>query len=306
MALSKTQVYNQRSYTARSSVISIGDKGRKLPNVPLLQNKGTVQRQIIRGPDTEQNTINLTRTILEYKDFGTTYTRLNQTEFPGGNADNALTGPALRINKKGEGDIAVSVYSEPINTVSTRIELPAAPPWTAPSTLGYLAGRIQGTGDGFSISDHILGRDVEHQNEDGEKTTVKENAGAAATLSVGGLPNDTGFAALVKAHEMHHVNDVTQVAIKVLLPWDKAIKRAIEQNTEVHGASVEEATGKLYKHLGGTPSEIGNKFNNESRIKGLAYHRTQIGSTPSIDNTAVYGNPQTGYMVRVYFKHPAG
>ncbi|TND04556.1 MAG: hypothetical protein FD123_3825 [Bacteroidetes bacterium] len=250
----------------------------------------TVQRQVVRGADNEQNTVNLTRTIMNYHDFGTTFVSLNGTEFPAGNADNAVNDPALLMRPMQNGNTAVSIAAEPVNQVSSRIELPTAPLWTTVSTLGYLNGRIFGTGDGFSISEHML----------------EGNEGAAATLEVCGLPNNPGFAGLVRQHELHHVDDIDTIIDEELRPWDTAIHNARLEGLEINRGSAEEAKAAFYAHLGGTPAEIGNRFKNRLRVMGLTYHQTEEGSSPKINNLTTHRTMGGGFYVRVYFKHPMG
>lgn len=236
---------------------------------------------------------------MQYVDFGTTPVILNDQEFPGGNRDSALDGPALLIETKGPGVVELSVAAEAINIVGYRMILPSAPPWTAQVPLGNLSVRIGGVEGGSPMSPDIVG--------DGQQQV---------TLEVKGLPNDQRFAELVELHENVHVKDLRQQIEAILLPWDRAISEFRRQGKKITAASAEEAEEKFYALVGGTPAQVATRFVNTLRDLGGAFHRSERGKSPAIARTeppiienyfgsahpAPGGNP--GYVVRVYFKHP--
>jgi hypothetical protein len=132
------------------------------------------------------------------------------------------------------------------------------------------------------------------------QSRMKDTTGNTC-LVVKGLPNDQAFAQLVEQHEEHHVDDLHRTKSEILDPWDARIRAFKEQDLTITAESREQAKEEFYNQVGGTPAEIGNRLVDDSRDKGVAFHKTHEGGSPTL-----YGARTTadGKKIEVYWRHP--
>lgn len=244
-----------------------------------------VQRLIAWNAGPRARNIDLIDPIVALTPFGITPSRLNLEEFPGGNAATAVVPPELEVQDSMFGKRAKVVGADKINMVGYRMELPAGPPWTRQVDSGLIASAI-----GFHIT----------------KDFSKERApyashGGNTNLEVRGLPNNQRFAELVEQHEDHHVEEVRDTAKKVLAPWDARLDELRTSQETVWGLNADSAKANLYRRAGGTPAEVGQKFENEIRRLGNEFHDTQAGKAPLIDAMDTVADCS---RLRLHLKHP--
>ncbi|MBZ5522843.1 MAG: hypothetical protein LAP21_11450 [Acidobacteriia bacterium] len=242
-----------------------------------------IQRQLSWHEGARTKVTNLTGPILDFTDFGVTPSIVNGTEIPPGDAAAALLGPAILFNRLEHGGVEASIHAEPINVISYRMELPSDPPWVRQATVDHASSALEMLSK-FSIS-HAVAPDRD----------------AVITVEAKGLPSDGGFAALVEQHEDVHVRELAEVVHEILLPWDTRIAQFRVQGRKFVGENEVAAAALLYEALGGTAAQVGARFNNALRDRGLAFHHTGEGSSPEIDSTTFGGG-----ILRVYWKHPMG
>lgn len=247
-----------------------------------------LQRVILRTPTEEQHTINLTRTITQFTEFGLAYIQLNGTELPGGNLAGAVIPPPVQVTAEGENNFTARFLGEPANVIGCRVALPAAPPWETEMTVNNLNIRLAMMQPGLQLSDDFVDNKPDRN----------------LLVYVKGLPGDAEFADLVRQHEMHHVDDLETAIDNSIGPWDQAIHDAIEQQTTVNGASAEEAEAALFAHVGGTAAAIGISFRNELRQLGDAFHNEEEGHSPTINRVEEQKRFLLRDIVRVYYDHP--
>ena len=96
---------------------------------------------------------------------------------------------------------------------------------------------------------------------------------AVITVEAKGLPSDGGFVALVEQHEDVHVRELAEVVHEILLPWDTRIAQFRVQGRKFVGENEVAAAALLYEALGGTAAQVGARFNNALRDRGLAFQR---------------------------------
>lgn len=242
-----------------------------------------VQRQLTWREGPRAKVKNLTGPILNFTDFGITPVMVNQTEIPPGNAAAALLGPAILINPLEQGGVEASIAAEPINFVGYRMELPTDPPWIQQATVAH-ANAALGMISAFSISEHVA-----------------PDRDAVINVEAKGLPSDAGFAALVEQHENVHVQELIELITEILVPWDARISEFRLQQRVFAGEDEDQARALLFEALGGTAAQVGQRFNDGLRERGLAFHQTVEGSSPTVDSTTFMGG-----TLRVYWKHPMG
>lgn len=247
-----------------------------------------VQRQVVRGADVEENTINLTSVVTAFTDYGTTYVQLNGAELPGNGAFvNAVAPPEFNV-AAGDNDYVARVTGEPVNTVSSRVALPTAPAWETGIALSNLSARLN----------MMRGRPITDANFIGNKPDRE------ILLYVKGLPSDATFANLVRQHELHHVADINTAIGQALTPWDLAIRNAIAQNTEYHGDSVETAEAAMWAGLGGTTAQVGVALRGALQALGNGFHAQPLGARPPLNRVEGEKRFLLRDIVRVYFDHP--
>jgi Domain of unknown function (DUF4157) len=241
------------------------------------------QRQLNWHEGARTKVKNLTGPILNFTDFGITPVRVNQTEIPPGNAAAALLGPAILINHREDGRVEASIAAEPINFVGYRMELPTDPPWIRQTTVAHAHAAL-GMISAFGISENV----APDRNE-------------AINVEAKGLPSDAGFAALVEQHEEVHVQELIELIQTILTPWDARIAQFMHQGRVFVGDDENAARALLFEALGGTAAQVGQAFTDGLRVRGLAFHQTVPGSSPSVDSTTFKDG-----TLRVYWKHPMG
>lgn len=247
-----------------------------------------VQRVLLRTPTEEQHTINLTRTISQFTEFGLAYIQLNGVELPGGNFAGAVVPPPVQVEAAGENNFTARFTGEPANIIGCRVALPAPPPWETEMTVNNLNVRLAMIQPGLALSDDFVDN--------------KPNRNLLVYLK--GLPGDAEFAALVRQHEMHHVEDLETAIDNSIGPWDQAIHDAVTAGTTVNGASAQEAEAALFAHVGGTAAAIGTAFRNQLRILGEAFHNEEEGHSPTLNRVEEQKRFLLRDIVRVYYDHP--
>lgn len=250
-----------------------------------------VQRKIAWHEGERAKTVDLTGTVTNFRDFGSTPAVINTEEFPGGDASAAIYAPSFTFKQTPGGRTVVTLASEAVNIVSYRMELPKAAPWATQVGTDQVCSALDG--QHMSIESKSV-RDAYAAKQAGK------DAHAQTWLTVRGLPDDAAFAAGVEAHENHHVEEIKSGMQAILKPWDERLHELYESKAPMEASDQAEACNSIYEFAGGTPQEIGQQLVDDLRSRGEAFHKTKAGSSPTIERLT---SPQAGHL-NVYWKHP--
>lgn len=244
---------------------------------PATRNSSAIQRQLQWVEGGRARVKNLANCFLHFLDFGVTPILLNDQEFPGGgNLSLALHGPAFLIDPK-EGHVELSIAAEIINRVGYRMELPSAGPWTAQDNIKR-------------VSDILV--DARHS----AIGSAFVGAGTATvTVEARGMPDNATFADRVERHENWHVNDIKEKVKAILVPWDNAMTKFMQEGRTIVAETAQKAEEKFYAMVGGTPVQVATRFVNTLRVSGNAFHGTSLGRSPWIDSYTATANYVTVY-----------
>jgi hypothetical protein len=259
----------------------------RLADVPL-------QRLVAVGGGSETKSKDLVDTIMLFTDFGETPLLVNAERFPGGNKAAAIIPPLLSV-KTGTGffggSVDVTAVGEPVNFVDHRVDLPIDPPWSRNVGKDAAVVRVNAA-SANAFADRL--------------EPLEKSEAATVDLVVTGLPNDGGFAALVKQHEEVHAAEIASLVQTNLTPWDTAIARLVNEKTRIREGSQPEATAELYRRAGGTPAQIGTRLIDDAGRRGRAFHHTAGGGSPTIDDVTVAGADTELPTLTVTYRHAMG
>ena len=246
-----------------------------------------IQRRVVWTDGDRTNNVDLVNTVTAFRDFGVTPNLINGQEFPGGgDAKTVITPPVFTFTPNGDGKTLLNVLSEPVNYVGYRMELPAAPPWQKTVANDLAASAIETV----AWPRHFAK----------ELAPYKANSGDTTLLKVRGMPSDAKFAELVETHEDHHVEETHEAIEAILEPWDNNL-REVHDLLPIVAETPQKAQEGYYKMVGGTPEEIGEKFVDDLKVRGEAFHETHEGGPPSI---AKVRTKKDRSELSVYWKHP--
>ena len=248
----------------------------------------TIQRVVIRGGGTRVRDIDLVNTVTGFVPFGVTTGEVNNVAFPGGNAAQAVVAPKLLATQADNGRTEVRVAAEPVNVVDYRMELPAGPPWQRDVAKGQLVPWV----------DMVAGKAYQAQYD-----TLRASPTDQTAFRVAGAPSDDGFAALVETHEDQHVADLWRTTGQILEPWDANLRLLRNTDSPIEAIDEGTATAELYRTVGGTPAEIGQRILSDIRDKGNAFHETARGGKPTVSSVTATANPNT---MTLTWRHPMG
>ena len=273
--------------------------GLQLPAVNSLPN-ATVQRTVLFDDTRLDLMRDTSRVITNFETYADTYARLNDVELPGAHLGPAVNGPVIAINQE-EERVRLTVIEEAQNEVSSRVELPAPPPWIQAGVDSNRLSVCLATMEGENLP---IGHEQPKGMQPGESTALLPDPAEPVTLRAFGFPNDAAFAKGVEDHELHHVDDVYRTFRNRLQPWDENIHRFKMNTDSVVAANAEQARTIFYHRMGGTPGIIGDEIENSLREQGLAFHELPEGGKPRYEDISTVrmgmGMPMT---VTVTLRH---
>ncbi|MEA2717190.1 MAG: hypothetical protein QOI99_1507, partial [Actinomycetota bacterium] len=142
---------------------------------------------------------------------------LNGTEVHGGNADalaqQAIVAPGWRRQPEGAGFVA-KVTSDPVNTVSYNMYLPAPPPWRVQSTVATVLPLLKM-----------------------EEKEPCDGVNGAVDFEFLGRPNAPTFLRNLERHESQHAKDHEQAFKQILKPWADKIWWRYKLGSKAQGAT---------------------------------------------------------------------
>ncbi|MGH2530766.1 MAG: hypothetical protein ACRDJW_00540 [Thermomicrobiales bacterium] len=245
-----------------------------------------IQRKIEWMGGAKTHDMDLTEPLTLFTDFGVTPARINVEEFPGGNAANAIFPPDIQVEKTFLGLSRAAVFKVPVNFVGYRMRLPKPPPSRQTVDTEMVLSALNGHAP--ASAEPALKR---------YGTTVQ----GPTRLEAHGLPSDAEFANLVEEHEDHHVDEIKEGVRAILRPWDSKLEAFKSDNTSFTRTSPESAKQALLKAAGGTPTEIGQRLVDDLKARGIAFHDTHEGSSPTIDRVDA---DEASARITIYWKHP--
>lgn len=235
-------------------------------------------------------TYNMVDPLTTATDFGTTYLRLNGTEYPTASLAAAVNSPVLQVRPQQDGTAHVSVAREPSNVMSYRMALPSAPPWYK-TVSKVLAGSA------------LLGYPAAEESETSQSLVDRYRRGNGDTrVRATGAPSDEQFKTLVRVHENVHLGHVREIYEYFLAPWDHQIRSYLLGEPPFVAKSAGTAEQDFYQQIGWSPQELAVLIANHFDKSGDAFHGTPQGGKPDIDKIF-----ETGLFTKTLefrWKHP--
>ncbi|HVF13872.1 MAG TPA: hypothetical protein VM942_04685 [Acidimicrobiales bacterium] len=248
-----------------------------------------VQRLVTMAPGQVNETLNQVDPLMPGTDFGTTFIRVNGVEHPPASLAGAVARPGLSVVARPGGQADVSVSAEPVNSVSFRMDVPSPPPWTKTVSKDEASTRLKYE---FGEAERqrfmgVLGKYMDHEG------TTK--------IRATGAPNDSQFKALVRAHELVHVDHIQEAYDNILAPWDARVRGYKAPATPFLASSAGTAAQEFDQSV--VPAaEVGDLLQQHFKQRGLAFHDSTEGAKPVVDDVSETGI--LGKTLNFRWRHP--
>jgi hypothetical protein len=248
-----------------------------------------VQRLVGQTSGQINETLNMIDPFIPGTDFGTTFVILNGMEHPPTDLAKAMAPVNLTVKPQPSGRALVSLYSEPFNIMSYRMDLPSAGAWKK------------------TVSKNEAGYRLKSDIKDSEKQRCQPvldkyiDKDGDTEIEAHGAPDDQRFRQLVREHEQVHLTHIGEAYKGILKTWDAQIRARGSEGTPFEASSPATAQSEFYRSLM-PPDEVGRQIQHHFKQNGLLFHDTREGGAPVIDD--VYETGLFKKTLHFRWRHP--